>query len=160
MDATTVGAVVLPLVGVALGTAGTLTGQYLATRGDARRHLAAEAAAARTERKQAIVDFLDAAQRLEQRLDDRVHGRPQPDADVGDLLHALWLAKKVLELVCGYELATVAHRYTALLHSLSRAAQSTGRSAEHVAYRAEFIEAARRELGVAGPRLYPVTMAE
>lgn len=154
MDGATVGAAILPLVGVALGTAGTLTGQYLATRGESRRHADQRAAAARAERKEAIVAFLDAVQRVEQVVDDRMHRVPPDDASVHDLLHALWLSKKLLELVCSFGLASVAHKYTSTLHSLA-SSTAGGSPARQKEYRAEFMEAARNELGIDGPRLYP-----
>jgi hypothetical protein len=155
MDAATVSATILPLVGVALGTAGTLTGQYLATRGESRRHADQRAAEVRAECKEAIVGFLDAAQRVEQVVDDRTHGRPSAEAELDDRLHALWLAKKLLELVCGFDLASVAHKYTSTLHSLAWSTSIDEPSASQKKYRAEFMEAARRELGIQGPRLYP-----
>jgi len=153
MDAAIVSATILPLVGVALGTVGTLTGQYLATRAEFRRHTDQRAAADRAERKEAIVAFLDAAQRVEQVVEDRIRGR-SPGDSVDDLLHPLWLAKKLLELVCGFDLASVAHRYTSTLHTLAHAAAPDGPAAGWKEYRAEFMEAARRELGIRGPRLY------
>jgi hypothetical protein len=157
MDAATVSATVLPLVGVALGTVGTLTGQYLATRGESRRHADQRAAAARAERKETIIGFLDAAQRVEQVVDDRTHGRSTADAALDDRLHALWLAKKLLELVCSFGLASVAHKYTSTLHTLAWSSSTDKASASQKEYRAEFMEAARRELGIQGPRLYPST---
>lgn len=54
MSWTEVSATVLPLVGVALGTAGTLFGQRFATRADLQRDEFQRAAAQRTERKEAI----------------------------------------------------------------------------------------------------------
>jgi len=156
MDGAALSATILPLVGVALGTAGTLTGQYLATRGEARRHTDQRAAETRAERKEAIVGFLDAVQRVEQVVDDRMHGR-SPTAAVDDLLHSLWLSKKLLELVCSFDLASAAHRYTSTLHDLAQSPSIAGPSAAQKECRAEFMEAARRELGIDGRRLYPPT---
>jgi hypothetical protein len=157
-----ISAVVLPLVGVLLGTAGTLTGQYLATRGDTRRHAAALAAAARAERKQAIVDFLAAAQRVEQVIDNAAHrAQPTDDTAVDELLHQLWLAKKLVELVCGHELASAAHDFTSTLENMARGnrADLADLSDRQRTARSEFMESARHELGVTGPRLYPVGTA-
>jgi hypothetical protein len=146
-----VAATILPLVGVALGTAGTLTGQYLATRGEAQRHVERRTAEARAECKEAIVGFLGAAQRLEQVVDDRRRGQPPPPS-LDDLLHELWLAKKVLELVCGHELASAAHRYTSGLHAAAEGEEAPAGAPKRE--RGDFMEAARRELGIDGPRLY------
>ncbi|GAA2646074.1 hypothetical protein GCM10010399_94610 [Dactylosporangium fulvum] len=155
MDAATTSAVVLPLVGVVLGTAGTLVGQFLATRGERRRHTADLAAAARAERKQAVVDFLSAAQRVERVIDNAQHRSHSADRDtVDELLHSLWLSKKLLELVCGHDVASTAHRFTSTLENMARGgADLTDRQR---ANRAEFMESARCELGIDGPRLYPV----
>jgi hypothetical protein len=68
----------------------------------------------------------------------------------------LWLSKKLLELVCSFGLASVAHKYTSTLHSLV-SSSAGGSSARQKEYRAEFMEAARNELGIEGPRLYPAT---
>jgi hypothetical protein len=147
-------ATVLPLVGVALGTLGTLTGQYLATRGAARRHADERLAAERAERKEAIVAFLDHAQRVEQVIDARNHGRPVAEAAVDDQVHGLWQSKKVVELVCSHELSAAAHAYVRVLHNGARGAQPEGD--RFIETRGAFMEGARRELGVEGPPLYRV----
>lgn len=148
MDATVVSATVLPLVGVALGSVGTLTGQYLATRGESRRHEDLRAAEVRSERKAAIVTFLDAVQRIEMVVDARSHGQaPAAGAvDPHDLLRALWLAKKLLELVCSAGLVSAAHQYTSTLDSLVWSLPEAGLSTTQKAYRGEFMDAARGEL--------------
>jgi hypothetical protein len=133
-----VAAVILPLVGVALGTVGTLTGQFLATRGEARRHAVERAAATRAEVKQAIVEYLDAVQSVEQLIDTGDSTRP-----VDDLLHTMWLKKKVLELVCEPSLGHTAHRYTSTLHQLASGKPSSERKQHRVA----FMTGAREALG-------------
>jgi hypothetical protein len=62
MAAMTWSATILPLAGVALGSAGTLVGQYLTTRVTVRREEREQAAAERAERKEAIMGFLSSAQ--------------------------------------------------------------------------------------------------
>ncbi len=156
MDGAIVGAAILPLIGVAMGTAGTLAGQYLAVRAESRRHADQRAAAARAERKEAIVGLLDAVQRVEQVVDHRMRGGPSDETLVDERLHAMWLSKKLLELVCSPSLASVAHRYVSTLHSLA-SSSTTGSTARHNEHRAEFMEAARDELGIDGSRLYPAT---
>ena len=51
---------VLPLVGVAIGACGTLLGQHLAMRVEARREAARRASDQRAERKDATIGFLSA----------------------------------------------------------------------------------------------------
>ncbi|MFG2043335.1 hypothetical protein [Dactylosporangium sp. NPDC048998] len=149
-------AVILPLVGVVLGTAGTLTGQYLATRNERRRHDAQLAAAARAERKQAITEFLSAAQRVELQIDNAHHRGIAADPHALDqLLHELWLSKKLLELVCGRPTASAAHAFTTTLENMSRGGR-TDLGPRQRSTRAVFMESARAELGAAGPPLYPI----
>lgn len=147
-------AVILPLVGVVLGTVGALTGQLLATRGESRRHADQQAAAVRAERKETIAGFLDATQRVEQVIDRRIRDGLPPSASSDDLLSALWLAKKMLELICSNELASAAHRYTSNLDTLDRSPELSEASADQRRYRGEFMEAARRELDIQEPPLY------
>jgi hypothetical protein len=149
---------VLPLVGVAIGACGTLLGQHLAMRVDARREAARRASDQRAERKDAIIGFLSATERVEQH---RGHLSVEPGHDAGDLLelmHAVWLAKKIIELVCSGTLTQAAQDYTRELNRASQALRphSTSRcgspafSAREQQLRAEFMETARRELGYAG----------
>jgi hypothetical protein len=157
MSWTSVSSVVLPLAGVILGSASTLIGQYLVLRGSARREAAQRTAQQRAERKDAIIGFLSAAERIEQQ-----RGQPAgEDASAGDQLvehmHAVWLAKKVIELVCSAELAQAAHDYTRELNlgtkNFRGNAGDGGLSARERALRAAFLEAARQELGYQGEPL-------
>ncbi|WP_460356976.1 hypothetical protein [Actinoallomurus acanthiterrae] len=142
-------ATLLPLAGVALGSGGTLVGQYLTTRVDARRQRREQLAAERGERKEAILGFLSAAQSVELLLDGQAFtGRHPEDDEVMDQLHALWLAKKSCELVCSAELAQAAHDYTLALHRLVRGESRTEGATPKGELRWAFMETARRELGV------------
>jgi hypothetical protein len=139
---------VLPLAGVVIGACGTLLGQHLAMRVDARREAAKQASDQRTEQKEAIIGRHDTAVLIE-------------------LMHAVWLAKKIIELVCSGTLAQAAQDYTL---ELNRASQElrlpgtsrcpSGLSARERQLRAEFMEAARRELGYAGEPLLRRTRRE
>jgi hypothetical protein len=122
---------ILPLAGVALGSAGTLIGQYLSTRVEARRARFEQASAERSERKEALVEFLSAAQQVELFLDRLSLGERVEESEKWQYLHSLWLAKKVFELVCSPSVAQDAH--TESKREL----------------RFAFMEAARRELGTA-----------
>ena len=83
------------------------------------------------------------------------------DADpLLELLHAVWLAKKMIELVCSAALAQAAQDYTEELARTSREPGKAGASREVVAVsarerllRRKFMEAARREMGYTGEPL-------
>jgi hypothetical protein len=91
---------------------------------------------------------------------------PRTMWDLIELMHAVWLAKKIIELVCSGALAQAAQDY---IRELNRASQdlgpySTSRrspalSAREQHLRAEFMETARRELGYAGESLLLRTRA-
>jgi hypothetical protein len=74
-----------------------------------------------------------------------------------ELMHPVWLAKKIIELVCS---GTLAQDYTLELNRASRelGPKGTGRRSPSFSdrerqLRAEFLEAARREMGYAGEPL-------
>jgi hypothetical protein len=147
MAAMTWSATILPLAGVALGSASTLVGQYLTTRVAVRREQREQSTAERAERKEAILGFLSSAQSVELLLDRSPNGHAH-DSGARDELHALWLAKKACELVCSAQLAQAAQDYTLTLHDLLRSGIPTEQPATKRELRYAFIEAARTELGV------------
>ena len=71
----------------------------------------------------------------------------------------MWLAKKLIELVCSGSLAQAAQEYTEELDRVSRerggeeSGQRPGVSARERELRRAFMEAARREMGYAGEPL-------
>jgi hypothetical protein len=143
---------VLPLAGVALGSTGTLIGQYLSTRVEARRAKHERSSSERAERKEAIMEFLSAAQQVELLLDHAASGHPHSEPEMWVQLHALWLAKKLPELVCSPLVAQAAHDYTHALHSLARNPTASDSAPTKREFRFAFLEAARKELGTAsGP---------
>ncbi|MEU5639637.1 hypothetical protein [Streptomyces milbemycinicus] len=152
MDGVT-GSTVLALIGVFLGTTGTLVGQHLATRVEVRRDQQQRADAGRTECKEAISGFLAAAQRVELVLDRRKLGLPAPEDPEDEKLHDLWLAKKAVELTCSHEAAQAAHDYTKALHAHMRDATATGGPPVKRERRHAFMEAAREELASGRPRI-------
>ncbi|MBB4779053.1 hypothetical protein [Streptomyces rapamycinicus] len=147
------GSTVLALIGVFLGTAGTLVGQYLATRVEVQRDRQQRRDAERAERKEAISGFLAAAQRVELVLDRRGLGLPAPEDPADERLHDLWLAKKAVELTCSHETAQAAHDYTKTLHAHMRNAISPGQGATKRECRHAFMEAARDALESGRPRI-------
>jgi hypothetical protein len=158
---------VLPLAGVVIGAGGTLVGQYLVMRTDGRRETARRASDQRAERKEAIIHFLSTSERVEQHRGQRT---VEPGHDAGallELMHEVWLAKKIIELVCSGTLAQAAQDYTLELNRASQelrvpegSGRSPGLSARERQLRAEFIEAARQELGYAGEPLLRRTRAD
>lgn len=80
MSWASVSSTVLPLAGVVIGACGTLLGQHLALRVDARREAASRAADQRAERKDAIIGYLSATERVEQHRSQRTSraARPSP----------------------------------------------------------------------------------
>jgi len=139
---------ILPLAGVALGSAGTLIGQYLSTRVDARRARFEQVSAERAERKEALVEFLSAAQQAELCLDRVSLGERLEESEKWQHLHTLWLAKKVPELVCTPPVAQAAHDYTLALHALLRGQAAEAGAPSKRDLRFAFMEAARGELGM------------
>ena len=82
-------------------------------------------------------------------------------------MHAVWLAKKIIELVCPGALAQAAQDYTLALNRASQelGPRGAGRRSPALSdrerqFRAEFVEAARREMGYAGEPLLRRTRAE
>jgi hypothetical protein len=158
---------ILPLAGVIIGASSTLLGQHLALRKDARREAAQRAADQRAERKDAIIGFLSATERVEQHRGQHPAELDHGEPSLIELMHAVWLAKKIIELVCSGALAQAAQDYTLELNRASKelGPKGTGRqspalSALERQLRAEFVEAARREMGYAGEPLLRRTHAE
>ncbi|GAA1100609.1 hypothetical protein GCM10009577_23410 [Streptomyces javensis] len=141
------------MIGVLLGTVGTLVGQHLATRVEEQRDQRQRADAERSERKEAILGFLAAAQRVELILDRRKLGLAAPEDPEDEKLHDLWLAKKAVELVCSHEAAQAAHDYTDALHVCMRNTVVTGQSTSKRERRYAFMEAARDGLESGRPRI-------
>ncbi|MCX5329276.1 hypothetical protein [Streptomyces sp. NBC_00140] len=114
---TTLGPAVLSLAGVALGAAGTLVGQYLVSRANARQVEAQESAAHRAELKGVILKFLGVAFQVKKAV-------PAPsDADdsLEGLVEELWLAHAELDLAARTEpLRGAAYRFAARLTDASR----------------------------------------
>ncbi|MGP3949589.1 hypothetical protein [Streptomyces sp. 7N604] len=147
------GGTVLALIGVLLGTAGTLVGQYLATRVEVQRDRRQRTDAERAERKEAILGFLAAAQRVELILDRRELGLPTSEDPADEKLHDLWLAKKAVELTCAHETAQAAHDYTTVLHTHMRNTVPSEQNPAKREYRYAFMEAARNALESGRPRI-------
>ncbi|MFJ9712101.1 hypothetical protein [Streptomyces sp. NPDC101234] len=128
-------------------------GQYLATRLEVQRDRRQRTDAERAERKEAILGFLAAAQRVELILDRRELGLQTSEDPADEKLHDLWLAKKFVELACIHETAQAAHDYTTVLHTLMRNTVPSEQSSAKREYRHAFMEAARTALESGRPRI-------
>ena len=150
---------VLPLAGVALGSLGALLGQYLASRADTRRYEMERSTNQRTERKEAIVGFLSATERMEHYSGQVTAHGGQAEDSVTDLMHNVWLTKKIIELVCTGRLAQAAHDFSQELQRIANEQLAGGKVnvSGRAALRRSFMEAARREMGYTGEplRRYP-----
>jgi hypothetical protein len=102
---------ILPLAGVVVGACGTLLGQHQALRVDARREAAKRASDQRAERKDAVIGFLSATERVEQHRGQLALEPGHHGSDLIELMHAVWLAKKIIELVCSGTVAQAAQDY-------------------------------------------------
>jgi hypothetical protein len=160
-----VSSTVLPLAGVVIGACGTLLASIWRCGGcTPRGSPACVGPACRTQRRH--YRFLSAAERVEHR--GQLALVPGHDAgDLIELMHAVWLAKKIIELVCSGTLAQAAQDYTHELNGASKelrpadaAPQPPALSTRERQLRAEFMEAARRELGYAGELLLRRTRAD
>ena len=150
MDWVSVSSPVLPLAGVILGVTGALLGQHMALRVDVRRDASQRAAEQRAERKEAIIGFLSATDRIEQHWERLTAHDASVMDKLPELLHDMWLAKKVIEIVCSGEVAQAAHDYALELNHLTRKWQNTEQSDHEIELRTAFLEAARREMGYTG----------
>lgn len=155
-----VGSTVFPLAGVALGAAGTLMGQHLATRADMRRDASLNAKELRAERKEAIISFIDADAQIERYREDVAADRKQSDGELTMLLHSLWRAKKILELVCSGTVSQAGQNYAHALDVLVRKAPGARPSTHERELRVTFLEAARREMGYSGDPLIRPALAQ
>jgi hypothetical protein len=158
---------VLPLAGVIVGASSTLLGQHLTIRRDARREAAQRVADQRAERKDAIIGFLSATERVEQHREQHPSEPGLDEGPIIELMHAVWLAKKIIELVCSGDMAQAAQDYTLALNQANRelgprrtGRQSSALSSRERQCRREFVEAARREMGYGGEPLARRTHAD
>ena len=140
---------VVTLAGVALGILGTIATQYLTTRESRRAARSATKAALRSERKTAVLAFLEGCQRAEQAAEDRAF-RHEQRADPDALKHNLWYQQKCITLVAGPHVRSAAFRYAerltdAIFHDAPTGDGIFGFISEE---RDPFIEAVREELGI------------
>ena len=146
----TLGPAVLSLAGVALGAGGSLFGQYLVSRANARQAEAQDAAAHRAELKEVVLKFLGIAFQIGK------FGDGSSSADTGDgalsrLVDDLWLAQAGIDLAARTEpLRGATYRYARCLSGPVRGetVDSEARSEAQV----RFMDAAYAELWPSQPR--------
>lgn len=118
----TLGPALLSLVGVVLGAAGTLFGQYLVSRASTRQLEVQEAAAHRAELKEAVLRFVSLALRVEKAALTRSDGggiTSGPELD--QLVDDLWLAQAEIDLAARSEpLRGATYRYALGLAQAAR----------------------------------------
>jgi hypothetical protein len=145
----------LSLVGVGLGTVGTLVGQYLSSRVSTRQHDAQQWAAHRAELKASIMRFVSLVQQVTPpgRPDGRAGTPAQSPSE--RLVNELWLAQHELDLVAvSEELRGATYRYAQRLTTVA-ARESHQERGDDLLREAqiEFMDAARRDLWPSGPTL-------
>lgn len=109
--------VVVPLVGVVLGALGALLGVYLSNRVTKKQAEDSRTAALRTERKKAIVAFLNVAQSVEEAVEQRYLHATLPD-DWTSRIHKMWFRQKCIELVCNPAVNEKTIEYAKQIHGL------------------------------------------
>jgi hypothetical protein len=144
----TLGPAVLSLAGVALGAGGSLFGQYLVSRANARQLEAQDSAAHRAELKEVILRFLSLAFQVEK----AGAGNTTPAAaPLDQLVDDLWLVQAEIDLAARSELLRGAtYRYARGLSGPVR-----GESFEHEALheaQVRLMDAAYSELWPSQPR--------
>ncbi|MEV7046627.1 hypothetical protein [Amycolatopsis sp. NPDC051061] len=143
-------AAVLPLVGVLLGTLGSLATTHLGTRTTRKQAETQRRAALRIERKEAIRDFLEGAQRVEHLAERRYQTGERDNNEAELLTHRMWYLQKCIELVGGHELRRAALDYAWHLGDAVYKELPTDRDIWEfmTSYREPFLEAARRTLAI------------
>jgi hypothetical protein len=129
-------AAALSLVGVGLGTVGTLAGQRLSARTSTQQQDAQRWAAHRAELKASVLRFLDAVRQVE-----------RAGSSAGPLLDEMWLAQQEVDLVAvSEELRGATYRYarqvTVTANRDVQEPDTDGPGGTQV----EFMNAARRDL--------------
>jgi hypothetical protein len=142
--------VALPLVGVVLGSAGTFAGQYLATRETKKQADATAVAAARAERKEAILAFLDICQRVERAAEHRYQNDNKFVEGSPELTHEMWFRQKCLELVAGSPVRSTAFQYADRLMAAAYGRVPAGGAVwDFISEKRQpFMEAAKAELTI------------
>jgi hypothetical protein len=126
----------LSLLGVGLGTVGTLVGQYLSSRVSARQQDVQRWAAHRTELKASVLQVLGAVRRVQ-----------RAGSSAGPVLDELWLAQEEVDLVAvSAELRGATYRYARQVTAVAGREPSASDPDDMHRAQVEFMDAARRDL--------------
>ncbi|MET9486714.1 hypothetical protein [Nocardia sp. NPDC006630] len=140
--------IVGPLVGVAIGTVGTLTAQFMAMHTNSALSRASHRLTLRADRRDAIYAFLDAAQVADEVADLKHLGKGFDENQAREAMHQTWFRYKCIEVIGSAELRSRALAYTFRMNESVWGDLPTGQTVwtfmkEH---REPFLEAARVEL--------------
>ena len=141
--------VVVPLLGVVVGAAGAVLAQYFTTRVTRQQAEAAAKAAARTERKKTILDFLEVTQSVEQAAEQRHMDGELPD-DFPIRVHAMWFQLRCIKLVGSHALVDKATSYVQCLYTAIYKELPEGLNVWQflAEYNEPFLDSARDELDI------------
>jgi hypothetical protein len=136
-----------------------LLGQQFNQRAEARRHRADIDEARRTERLTEVINYLKLIQQGELVAIDKYHdGKASPSLDlrVAEIREAIWVAQRVIELLCKKEVSNAAHD----LSSVTDAVMKNGPSGKPVVsvirpVRKVFIEVAQSQITFPQPLIRP-----
>ena len=142
--------VVISVAAIVVGAGGALLAQHLNNRVTTKQASAAAQAAFRAERKEAILAFLEVAQRLEEAAEHRYTTHDDLPKDIENTIHQMWFRRKCLELVGSTELSKKAQSYsyrmeTACKRDPPKGIDIWGYLREE---RLPFLVAAREDLGI------------
>ena len=118
MDWSNAAPAVFGLLGVVIGTLGTLAVQLLVNRTAEARFRYERDEAVRQEKKEAISSYLEIAQQLEELLEAAFSAKDGSNAGrpVKAVLHRLWVAEKRINLLSTEGLRRAAERLTSQYH--------------------------------------------
>jgi hypothetical protein len=149
MNWSVIGPAVFSLVGVGLGTMGSIFVQYIGTRTSKEQVRAERYGALRAERKEAIREFLEAAQQVEQIAERRFQHGERP-ADHLIHTHRMKYLRQCIGLVGTPHLQSATNEYARRL--LAATYEDLPEGANFWKYIRElkdpFMDAARRELDI------------
>ncbi|MFD0059217.1 hypothetical protein ACFVHR_36460 [Streptomyces sp. NPDC127168] len=141
---------VLPLFGVLLGAGGSFGVQFLVTRASRAQARLERLASLRSERKESVREFLEAAQLVEHLAERRFRNGDLDRAEAESATHRMWYLQKCIDLVCSPVLREATESYAWRMdEAVYRELPAEGDVWERLKeLRDPFLEAARVELGV------------
>jgi hypothetical protein len=108
----------LPLAGVALGAGATVWVQRSSVRESRDRLAEQRRTAQRAEVKSSVVGYLETAQHLQTKLNEREHGGEVTDLAV--LIEQVWLAQEQIDIICPEQLRKPVEDHASALNEVTR----------------------------------------